>query len=865
MYARMRGVVVACLLAVCTIAMGQDSFVKNRNRANELFRQHLWQEARAAFEEAERGFGTRRSDIITLDFYQKMGECYRQLGDYRNALRCYQQLEERLAGRQLDGRQGEERDALLATKMSEIWMAMQQYPSVVSALRKVRSENPYVENQRVVNLASALYLTGQKEQGLAMLDSTRRAHADSRDATFLTCSNNYAWMLNAEGRHSEAVEAFRSLLPAFNAPGKERSICLGNMAIAEAQTGDPAAVGHIEEALDYMKQAYGEQHPDCIILMRKRAEVLFALQRRQEATAAFKDFFEHERQYIVDNFAYMTERERRNYWKMEQPLLAECFATEDADPAFLLDVAIFSKSVLFQANRDFLSETSADSLLQKSYQQIRQLKYQLRVADIAQRPSLQRQAQQLEHQMMSRVGSMKQFNEHLLVNARQVMATLGNKKEAVVEFVRYTLRDTVRYGAIIAQQQKPVRFVRLFTQDELYHYPIMGNARLKGELLPAIQHAFNVQQNIKNKNNIYSDTALYAKIWNPILRYIPRGSTVYFSPEGIFHLLAIEYLCTEKPTHSFFRLSSSRALYDHRHAPVAAVSKSTGRRNKTLLVGGVDYQDTTRVHSFNTPLPDRDGSRIMSHDQVLPDERAGFGFLNGSLSEADTLRQILPAGSCQMYTFGEPTEELLKQEMQKYSVVNISTHGYSLAIGEPDDSQLQKDSLREDLSLLRCGIVLAGADHTAQQRPENEFFEDGLLTASEISELNLTGVSLVVLSACQTALGLVSEDGLTGLPHGLKKAGVETVVASLWTVDDEGTQLLMSSFHKHLNSGKCRTRREALQRAQDELRKRDGKKTTFYKSEFNPATMTTRKVKTTTQKTFNDPYYWAPFIVIDGF
>jgi CHAT domain-containing protein len=75
----------------------------------------------------------------------------------------------------------------------------------------------------------------------------------------------------------------------------------------------------------------------------------------------------------------------------------------------------------------------------------------------------------------------------------------------------------------------------------------------------------------------------------------------------------------------------------------------------------------------------------------------------------------------------------------------------------------------------------------------------------------------------------------------------------------------MSSFHKHLNSGKCRTRREALQRAQDELRKRDGKKTTFYKSDFNPATMTTRKVKTTTQKTFNDPYYWAPFIVIDGF
>ncbi|MCR4852381.1 MAG: CHAT domain-containing protein [Prevotella sp.] len=844
------------ILAIGTIALAQDGFVKNRNRANELLKQHLWQEARTAFEEAERDFGTRRSDIITLDFYQKMGECYRQLGDYNNALRCYQQLEERLTGKKMSGPQEEERNALVATKMSEILMAMQQYPTVVRNLQKVRSDNPYVESQRVVNLASALFLTGEKERGLAMLDSTRLAHATERDAIFLACSNNYAWMLNSEGKHREAIEEYRTLLPAFT-DGKERSICLGNLAIAEARVGDEKALSHIDEALSYMKQHYGEQHPDCIILMRKRAEVLFALQRRKEATTAFKTYFEHERQFIVDNFAYMTERERRNYWKMQQPLLAECFATEDVDPDFLFNVAIFSKSVLLQANRDFLSETSADSVLQKNYQQLRQLKYQIRLADATSRQSLQRQAEQLERQMVKQVTTMRQFNDNLLVNSQQVMASLENKKDAVVEFVRYNLCDTVRYGTIVAQQGKPTRFIALFSQDELYHYPIMGNARLKGELLPAIQHANNVQQNIKNKNNIYSDTALYAKIWNPILRHIPRGGTVYFSPEGIFHLLAIEYLYTEKPTHDFFRLSSARALYDHRQSSAAS------SRKKTLLVGGVNYKDTTHVHSYNTPLPDRDGSRIMSQDQVLPDEHSGFGYLNGSLTEADNLHHIMPTGTCQMFTYGEATEELLKQEMQNYSVVNISTHGYSLAIAEPDNTQLQKDSLREDLSLLRCGIVLAGADHTAQQRQENQFYEDGLLTASEISELNLTGVDLVVLSACQTALGLVSEDGLTGLPQGLKKAGVKTIMASLWTVDDEGTLLLMSSFYKHLN--KCKSRREALKRAQNELRKRNDKKITFYKSVFDPATMTTRKVKQTVQKTFDDPYYWAPFIIIDGF
>ncbi|MCO7111772.1 CHAT domain-containing protein [Bacteroides uniformis] len=97
-----------------------------------------------------------------------------------------------------------------------------------------------------------------------------------------------------------------------------------------------------------------------------------------------------------------------------------------------------------------------------------------------------------------------------------------------------------------------------------------------------------------------------------------------------------------------------------------------------------------------------------------------------------------------------------------------------------------------------------------------EGLEDGILTAKELAGLDLRGLDLVVLSACQTGLGEITGDGVFGLQRGFKKAGANTLLMSLWKVDDNATQLLMTQFYKNLLAGKSKF--ESLREAQKYVR-----------------------------------------------
>ena len=94
--------------------------------------------------------------------------------------------------------------------------------------------------------------------------------------------------------------------------------------------------------------------------------------------------------------------------------------------------------------------------------------------------------------------------------------------------------------------------------------------------------------------------------------------------------------------------------------------------------------------------------------------------------------------------------------------------------------------------------------------------DDGILTAQEISRLNLSGLNLVVLSACETALGDITNEGVMGLQRGFKKAGAQTIVMSLWKVADEQTQQFMTEFYRLLTNGIGK--RQAFKTAQQYMR-----------------------------------------------
>ena len=170
-----------------------------------------------------------------------------------------------------------------------------------------------------------------------------------------------------------------------------------------------------------------------------------------------------------------------------------------------------------------------------------------------------------------------------------------------------------------------------------------------------------------------------------------------------------------------------------------------------------------------------------------------------------------------MYTGANATEALLK-ELSAPSVLHIATHGFFL---QPQSTSPATASNRQPVATAQGGaavdredaLVLSGLALAGANRRQSGAGEDGILTALEVAGLDLWGTRMVVLSACETALGDARYgEGVYGLRRALVLAGSESQVMSLWKVSDSATRDLMIGFYQRLRSGEGRA--EALRNAQ---------------------------------------------------
>jgi CHAT domain-containing protein len=199
-----------------------------------------------------------------------------------------------------------------------------------------------------------------------------------------------------------------------------------------------------------------------------------------------------------------------------------------------------------------------------------------------------------------------------------------------------------------------------------------------------------------------------------------------------------------------------------------------------------------------------------------------FDRLPGTATESRAVGTLLNPAT--VLTGIDATETALKA-VQSPRILHIATHGFFLADQDLSAATSAGATGLED-PMLRSGIVLAGAN---VGRSGND---DGVLTALEAAGLDLSGTQLVVLSACETGVGEVKTgEGVFGLRRAFIVAGAETLVMSLWQVDDTATQRLMTEFYQRLTRGQDRG--EALRQASLALMK-------------DPA--------------YRHPFFWASFI-----
>ena len=385
-----------------------------------------------------------------------------------------------------------------------------------------------------------------------------------------------------------------------------------------------------------------------------------------------------------------------------------------------------------------------------------------------------------------------------------------------------------------------IEFIQFFPVDSFSVY--MALSIRKNSECPIIHKLFTGDQ-LKNVSENFSK-ASKDLIWGLFGNTLEGVKNIYFSPAGSLHNIGIEYL-PGMEDFNLYRLSSTREL-------VAKGGKTETGKN-AVLYGGLDFDASidglTREKSL-TVLNETFKERANVRSLGL---RGGKESLKHTKIEVDKIGEELNKAKwvCLLDTASMGTEESFKSlSGRKINCLHISTHGFYYTKEEADNAQykfmLLDDRIAttaEDKALTRSGLILSGANHilAGDTLPDN--VEDGILTAKEIADVDLRGLDLVVLSACQTGLGDISQgEGVFGLQRGFKKAGAHTILMSLWEVNDEATQILMTQFYKNLVAGM--SKRESLQSAQEYLR--------MYKNEKG-------------EHCYNEPKYWAAFILLDGY
>ena len=801
----------------------QSAFTKLFNNGQDAERKGFDSKAIEYYQKAER---SAKKSFEKNRVWKALADSYKRQSDYIHAIDYYNKL--------LTVYNDDNRKRVLLN-LSDLWILTGQYSKVIDNLKDM-SDSPD-ESIRLTNLSSAYIKLQKYDDAISLLDQVLQ---DPNSRSFSIALQNKGFVLWSQGKFKMADSVLQKAVAFFLSDDPKRYICLGNLAKVQADCGGyEKALQSINTALLWQKEHLGKKHFDYIISLRKKAEILLASGKTGDATKQFKDYFYSERDYIANNFAFMTENERLNFWYSQKPLVDECFALEDLDPDFLFDVAVFSKSVLILANENFAAAAFSDRKMKAVYAEIISLKSDLLTAKPETRDKIQLQIDALEKQLATMNPKYKKFVSNLQIDRQRVEQSLKNSDDVVSEFIYYKKGNEMRYAALVLQKGKPVKFVPLLSQTEIEDYKINGisvNMRINSS-----RASF--------KNGLFTDTLLSQKIWKPIVELAPINGNLYFVPDGIFYNLGIEYMCFWRPDLHLFRLTSSSVL----------VNDDTRKVKTALVAGGFDYNDASTASTAIDSMPDRTGSLFFNSKGI----HTNWKNLLSSNAEVDSVSSVLQSGGIDVIkiTSAQGSENHLKQNIENANIILLSTHGYFFSSPSVNNDYGMSDSFSADSSMTACGLVLSGVNKTSLDSPENQYIEDGCLTGFEISNLDLSNADLVVLSACSTGLGEISLTGTSGIVRGLKKAGAKAAIVSLWEVNDAATRLLMTYFFGFLNSGM--SKHDAFCSAREKLRNFDDT-IKITRQEFSQTRQANVTVEKEFKPDFKNPYYWAPFVLIDG-
>lgn len=524
---------------------------------------------------------------------------------------------------------------------------------------------------------------------------------------------------------------------------------------------------------------------------------------------------------------YMSSTEHEGLWNslsslftMMTPYALEAKQTQTAFTKNCYDALVMSKSFLLESERSMYGVIKRMGTPEDmhDYTTLASMKNQVKAwakdykANADSILSVSRKVSRLENLLANRCKGYSDGTDFMDVDYNAVKQALG-QNEMLIDFTDYVSQSQGRkYAAYIINKVQDYPLLKaLFAERQI---DTLGIVR------PDMYYSEDYSENVLKL------------LWEPLKENVSEGATIYYVPSQLLFQISLESLLLPDGSllgshYHFVRLSSTREL-------VKMKSESKGyKSNSAVLYGGLQYDLETTAMAEESKKYDLSNLLALRGEIVRGD--SVFHDLQGTKEEILKIEDLLKRNKWQVFSYmgkNGTEESFLNMHGKSPKLLHLATHGFYYTPNRAENVDYLK-GYTDAMSL--SGLVLSGGNAAWLGKPLPKGVLGGILSANDIARLDLSNTDMVVLSACQTGQGKATSEGLYGLQRAFKKAGVGTIVMSLWNVSDKTTSEFMTTFYERLADKKnAWNKRKAFEEAKVIIRQR-----------------------------YPEPFHWAAFVMLD--
>ena len=580
--------------------------------------------------------------------------------------------------------------------------------------------------------------------------------------------------------------------------------------------------------LDMMKNSYGEKSMEYVDALCFLANIEGFAGKLNDGTRHYIMSWETARDIAEQDLQFLPANARGKYWNDMKDLMwnmipygiaANC--QEDDFTSSTFEALMFCKGLLLSTEKTTgrkVQDSGSEELID-DFTTVANLRNDIeRLKAERNGDEVMRVYAQMDS--LDRILSRKLVNLNIspvLSNpSASDIAGMLDKKSLLIDFADYVKENgTHIYVAfVLRKEMNAPRLLKVFEQSSLDSLISKNNGKYSD-----LYEDYNSQE-------------LYDIVLKPLMDEIKGCQTIYFVPSGILNQIAIEAIRLPNgeimgEKYDVVRLTNSKELLTYND------NNKITDFDTAWLYGGLEYDIDSET--MIASAKESEVSPLFAKRGGTSELKANEGFKKLKMSEAEVtgIDEILTQSNINTKKFMNvlgTEESFVSMSGKSPDLLLLSTHGFYYS---PDNVPSWSSLNGFDNPMYLTGLVMSGGNAEYLKREIPDGVMGGLLTSSDIARLDLSGSQLVVLSACETGLGDTTNEGVYGLQRAFKKAGAQTLVMSLWPVSDLATKDFMILFHKELAANKW-DKRAAFKNAKKALR-----------------------------KTYNEPYYWAAFIMVD--